>query len=732
MYSYFRWDNWKVLIGFGLIVLNPLETSAGTVDDIVHQFFSRQHSNYSSSVSGLKHLTLHSGYGQMPMAFEANEGQTDSRVRFIARGSGYNLFVTDLETVMALNRYDNGAANYKTSLTEYRKGSRLLGQDVLRLSLTGASRGIYFEAQNPLPGISNYFIGHDRAQWKTKIKQYSQVMAHDVYPGIDMVYYGKQGQLEYDFRVKPGGDPKAIRLQHAGADSETVDDQGNLRLIIGIRSVQFKPPTVYQEDGVSRTNISGKYITTGKNEIGFEIGDYDKTKILIIDPALDYSTYVGGSGGDQGNGIAVDASGNAYVIGNTSSTDFPTTAGAYQTVFGNGSLHADAFVTKLNPAGTALIYSTYLGGSGNDYGTGVAVDSSGDAYVTGYTTSTNFSTTSGAYQTVNRSSTYNTFITKLNAAGSSLIYSTYLGGSNANGDSGYGISLDSSGNAYVVGTAFSSNFPTTSGAYQTAFGGGSSSNVFITKLNSAGSALIYSTFLGVGSTNYGLGVAVDVLGNAYVTGYTSGAFPTTSGAFQTVSGGGYNAFVAKINPAGGGASDLVYSTYLSGSTDDWGHCIAVDASGNAYVSGEAESANFPTTGGAYQTVNHGGFNGNAFVTKLNSLGSSLIYSTFLGGIGGESGTGIAVDFSGNAYVTGYTQSHNFPTTSGAYQTTSGGNEDVFVTELNSLGNSLFYSTYLGGNSNEAGYGDAVDVSGNVYVTGYVWTATFWLDSLAKS
>ena len=397
-----------------------------------------------------------------------------------------------------------------------------------------------------------------------------------------------------------------------------------------------------------------------------------------------YSTYLGGSGFDYGRGIAVDTSGNAYVTGFTDSSDFPTTAGAYNRTYGGGN---DVFITKLNPAGSALVYSTYLGGSvdylgfeGDDEGYGIAVDSSGNAYVTGSTKSLDFPTTGNAYdRTYNGDyDTFDVFVTKLNPDGSSLVYSTFLG--SKSGDTGYGIAVDTSGSAYVTGDAGAYDFPTTAGAYDRTY---SSMDAFVAKFNPAGSSLVYSTFLGGSTWDVAYGIAVDTSGNAYVTGETrSYDFPTTAGAYNRTFGGGYfDAFVTKLNPVG---SSLVYSTYLGGSGgngDDFGYGIAVDNSGNAYVTGETDSSDFPTTVSAYNRTYGGGGLMDAFVTKLNPAGSALVYSTYLGGSDLDEGYGIAVDGSGNAYVTGETWSPEFPTTGSAFDRTKGGVIDAFVAKV---------------------------------------------------
>ena len=394
------------------------------------------------------------------------------------------------------------------------------------------------------------------------------------------------------------------------------------------------------------------------------------TKLNPAGSGLVYSTYLGGSENESGAGIAVNTSGNAYVTGFTESSDFPTTAGAVQTTLDG---FADAFVTELNPTGSALVYSTYLGGSNEESGAGIAVDTSGNAYVIGSTQSSDFPITAGAFQT-----TYGgngvAFVTELNPTGSSLVYSTYLGGSGL--DFGAGIAVNTSGNAYVIGSTQSSNFPTTAGTVQPTLGG--FEDAFVTELNPTGSGLVYSTYLGGSLYDHpGAGIAVDTSGNVYVTGWTdSSDFPTTPGAFQTNFGGNIDVFVTELNPTG---SSLVYSTYLGGSTQDLGLGIAVDTSGNAYVTGYTISSDFPTTAGAFQTTYAG--DADAFFTELNQTGTGLVYSTFLGGLSQDDGFGIAMDTSGSAYVIGGTYSSDFPTTAGAFQTIAGGGFDAFIAKL---------------------------------------------------
>jgi len=464
------------------------------------------------------------------------------------------------------------------------------------------------------------------------------------------------------------------------------------------------------------------------------VAAYDASRPLVIDPVvLSYSTYLGGSGDDQGFGIAVDTDGNAYVTGRTDSANFPTISGAFQPTGGSTT---DAFVTKLNPAGSALVYSTYIGGSGFDSGAGIAVDAAGNAYVTGFTGSTNFPTTAGAFQTTFANGANfggDAFVTKLDPTGSTLVYSTYLGGDSD--DQGFGIAVDTNSNAYITGYTLSANFPTTPGAFQRIFVSGSigDADAFVTKLDPTGSAQIYSTYLGGSAYDGGSGIAVDAASNAYVTGITrSTNFPTTGGAFQTAfaSTSDFNAdaFVTKLDSTG---SSLVYSTYLGGGSDEAGAGIAVDASGSAYVTGRTNSFVFPTTPGAFQPVGFSNGLYDAFVTKLDPAGSALVYSTRLGGSANDVGSGIVVDTDGNAYVVGSTFSDNFPTTPGAFQPIHAGGWDVFVTKLHLTG-SLLYSTYLGGSGPfpehggglDEGQGIAVDTAGNAYVTGRTISGNF--------
>ena len=679
-------------------------------------------------------------YGKLPLSFEANNGQTKADVKFLSRGAGYTLFLTSDAAVFSLRGRKANGATYvpgRKLAIEYGNADN---SAVLRMKLDHASLTARVTGVEELPGKSNYFLGNDPRKWRTNVVNYAKVRYENVYPGVDLVYYGNQGRLEYDFMVAPGANPQAIGLDFAGARRIRVDRAtGDLLLNVGEEDVRLHKPVMYQPVSKDhgqltgdKTFIDGHYRVSG-HRVVFEIPSYDPQRLLVIDPSLSYSSYLGGGYWEQGPSIAVGQRGEAYLTGFTQSVDFPVTHDAFQPVnAGSG----DVFITKFNVAGSALVYSTFVGGSSSDRGLSIKTDSLGDAYVTGYTASTNFPTTPGAFQTTCGCNALDAFVIELNPTGSGLVYSTYLGGSST--EFGYGIAVGASGNAYITGSTVSTDFPVTAGAFQTVcldcqqFAGSS----FVTELNPSGSALVYSTFLGGTGREQGSGIAVDATGSAYLTGFTySGDFPVTPGAFQTTcacnpSLGLGDAFASKLNPTG---SALVYSTFLGGTVGNpysyaYGTGIALNSSGNAYVTGYTASSDFPTTPGAFQTKNLGILN--AFVTEMNPAGSALVYSTYLGGSNYTTGQGIALDHSGNAYVAGDAVSTSFPTTPGAFQTScadsNGGCSlgDVFVTELNPVGSGLVYSTYIGGINSDNGTGIALDAVGDFYVTGDTQSSNF--------
>ena len=694
-----RWTSRKSFLSLGLLLIVSAWGGATWIRSQYAGYQTTQRRDTLKQPDAATKMRLNEAYGQLPLSFEANVGQTDPQVDFISRGSGYTLFLTPREAVLALH-----AASASPMTGDGRKDHESAAA-VLRMKFAGSEAKVHGAGQEELSGKINYFIGNDPKRWRTGISTYAKAAYANVYPGVDLVYYGNQRQLEYDFVVHPGTDPEIIALNFEGADELKIDAQGELVLHAGGGEIRQRKPFIYQEvDGV-RHEVAGSYKLKDRNTVGFELADYDTSRPLVIDPVLVYSTFLGGDRQDQGQDITVDAAGSAYVTGLTGSSDFPTTGGAFDTTLDTG-VALDAFVTKLNPAGSALVYSTFLGGNDTDLGFGIAVDTSGSAYVTGHTGSSNFPTTSGAPHNGN----FDVFVTKLNPSGSALVYSTLFGGINF--EQGNRIALDTSGSAYVTGQTTSPNFPTTAGVFDTTLNGGTAA--FVTKLHPSGAALVYSTFLDGFSNDFGNGIAVDASGSAYVTGETfSFDFPTTAGAFSTTFNGFSDAFVTKLNATG---SAIVYSTFIGGSNNDWGRGIAVDTSGSAYVVGETFSPNFPTTVGAFDTTHNG--ERDAFVAKLNASGSApLIYSTFVGGSALEFARDLAVDASGSVYITGVTFSPNYPTTADAFDTTWNDSADPFVTKLDPFGSALVYSTFLGGTATDVGNGIAVDASGNAYVTG---------------
>jgi hypothetical protein len=692
-------------------------------------------------------------YSQLPLAFERNQGQSNSRVQFLSRGHGYTLFLAGDEAVLELRK----PVVIRSAASPGVKSSRS-APACLRMRLVAARVGVKAAGVDELPGKSNYFTGNNPLKWHSSIPNYAKVKYASVYPGIDLVYYGNQGQLEYDFVVAPGANPGTVQLELAEQTTDKgeeqslhIDSTGELVAGTGVSEVRFHKPVVYQTaaDAGQHRTIDGHYKLIGTNRVGFEISAYDKTKTLVIDPVLSYSSFLGGTAADAFDSVnvAFDSAGNAYVASGTRSPDFPVTAGDYQSSFGGapaicdqGPLFCgDAFVTKINAAGTAVIYSTYLGGSDSDYAYGLAVDRFGNAYVAGLTKSINFPVTAGAFQatfggTPSVCDDYvcgDAFVTKLNSTGSGLIYSSYLGGSG--NEHPEGLAIDSHGNAYVAGDTGSTDFPTTPGAFQTQLKGNNTCfgrsgapalchNAFLTKINSTGTQKIYSTYLGGSTGDSAGGVVVDGSGRASVVGGTcSSDFPVTAGAFRLAPAGGCDIFVTTFNATG---THLSYSTYFGGSGYEATFSTGADAAGNIYLSGFTYSNDFPVTSGAAQTVIGG--NADAFVAKFNTQltgSASLVYASYLGGDQFEIAAGTAVDSQGNAYVSGQTCSTNFPVVK-PVQAAKNGGCDAFVTELNPQGSAFVYSTYLGGSGAELADFISVDQTGTAYVAGWTQSADF--------
>ena len=664
----------------------------------------------------------------LPLAFEANQGQTDPQVKYMARGKGYTAFLTADETVFAMqSARANASITGKRALLSAQKTDNATKDETgaIRMKLVGANENAPIAADNELPGHSNYFIGNDRSQWHAGVKQYARVSYNQVYPGVNLAFHGQQKQLEFDFIVAPGADPKTIRFDVSGAKKISTDSTGNLVLASTAGDVVLHKPVTYQRNENVQQAVDSRFVVA-KNTVSFEVGSYDRSRELVIDPAVTYATYLGGNAKDDGSAITVNSAGNAYVTGQTKSTNFPS-KNALQATNAGGF---DVFVSELSPDGSSLVFSTYIGGSGDDSGNAIALDASENIFIAGGTGSTNFPT-HGAFQGTS-GGVIDGFVLELNPGGSALTYSTLLGGGGTDVISG--LALDSSGNAYVVGSTDSTNFPTHNPIQASIVG---ASSGFVTKVNASGNALDYSTYLGGGTGDFAVAVAVDGSGQAYVTGGTKNktfpvknALQATCGSDGNCNGGLYDIFITLFNAAG---NDFVYSTFLGGEGNDEGFAIAVDSSKNAYITGLTSSTAFPTKTPIQATFGGGSLPTDAFVTEINAAGSALVYSTYLGGSGNDTGVGIAVDNNKNAYVTGQTSSANFPTMNPTQATLKGQN-DAFVTEVNAAGSAIVFSTYLGGSLNEdttvasgGGAIGAITVDGagaNIYVAGNTVSTDF--------
>jgi hypothetical protein len=669
-------------------------------------------------------LTGGPGYNpppHQPLRFEANQGQKNSQAQFSARVNGYDLFLTSTEMVLLLDKPPGPVAPHGSG-----HGTVVppLDRYVVRMQLVGAKPNASLTGVGPQGGSINYFVGNNPANWLRNVPSYAQVAYANVYPGISALYYGNQsGSVEYDFTVTPGANPATIQLAFTGASGVSLDRHGDLVLHTPFGDVVEHAPVAYQAVNGINLTVPSKYVVADAGHVGFQLGTYDQTLPLVIDPSLSFSTYLGGSADDESNAVAVDSQGNMYIAGMTRSADFPTTFGIVQ---GGTAGSAKVFVSKINSLGT-MVYSTYLGGNGDDVALGLGVDGNGNAYVTGHTNSSTFPIQGGFQSSLGMGASQNAFVVKLSPNGQALVYSSYLGGGGS--DTANGIAVDSSGNAFITGQTTSTNFPTIQGAYKTSLSG--AQNAFVSEVNAAATTLVYSTYLGGRGSDAGNGIAIDGNDNAYVTGSTSSSdFPTLNGFQSIYAGKTSNAFLTEIKTGGG---SLVYSTYLGGSGADSGNGIALDGSNNVYLTGSTGSSDFPVRNASQtklaSTINGGS---NAFVAKVAPPASSgasaiLAYSTYLGGSNSDAGNSIAVTAQGVAYVTGSTDSPDFPTVNAIANMTSGylGGTEAFVAKFpTAAGAGPAYADYLGGSMDDVGTGIAVDVGGNAYVTGRTSSTNF--------
>jgi hypothetical protein len=626
-------------------------------------------------------------YSRLPLAFEPNAGQAEPDVRFLARGNGYAILLSQGAARLAFNRVMGAPldgfslAGMRPNRIQTRLRNFKVETRAIRINFGGSNRSARIEAIGRLPGVSNYIIGNDRKKWRGNIPNFAKVRYRSIYPGIDLLFYGNQRELEYDLIVGPGANPAQVRLELQGSDKLQISQSGDVILHAGADHIVLHKPVVYQAVGAARRTISASYRKEGKSGLTIRLAGYDHHKPLIIDPALTYSTYAGAAA-TQAFSIAVDSSGSAYISGWTNSTGFPTTSHVFESSVPPGCCGVIGFVTKLSPDGSQLAYSTFVGGTTFDIAFGLAVDGSGDAFITGWTTSPDYPVTSGAFQT-SFTGTNKGFVTELNPNGSALVYSTFLGGTVF--DFGETIAVDNFGNAYVTGVSASPDFPLTSSAFQNFPGG-----AFVSKLSSDGSQLMYSSFIGSESNIEGL--AVDSKGNAYVCGGAApGAIVTTTRSFA----GDVDLYVAKIDTTAAGAASLKYATYLGGQGFDYCRTVAI-AQGclsdcSAYTTGITFSRDFPITVG---TAAFGALS-SAIVAEFDSTGA-LVYSTYTGGPGGN-GNGIAVDTLGRAWIAGTTLANFLTTTPNAFQPNANDSGSVFkTTDSGASFNATGWSSVSGG------------------------------------
>ena len=661
-----RWPLIAVVLGLTLVILYAL--------------------NIPQAMPGIDNVVQMSQV-ELPLSFVPNKGQTVAEVQYQVADMGGTLFFTNNKIVFTLPTVDQAPT-------------------VTQLQFLGANPEPVISGQTQLPGTVNYILGDDPTQWATDLPTYQSIVYQELYPGIDLSYDGTNGRLKGTYTVAPGANPSLIQWQHEGATAVSLDVAHNLHISLpGAAEAMLveKAPVAWQEIYGQRQMVTAAYVIAANNTVGFSLGSYNNAYPLIIDPTLIYSTTLGGSSFEVVEGIALDSEGIIYITGTTSSVDFPT-ANPYEA----DDAYTDIFVAKINAAGDSLIYSTYIGGGGDDEASSIAVDSNGLAYLTGSSDSSDFPVINALQDS--KGGLDDAVILKLKASGNVLLISTYLGGSSV--ESGEGLALDADNNIYVTGLTASANFPTAA-AWDSSLGG--TTDAFVTKMNSAGDAWVYSSYLGGSDVDFGSDIALDEAGNAYILGNTFSTNFSIANAFQNSISGNGDMFVTKFNAAGDG---LVYSTYLGGSEADYGYAIAVQ-DGLATVTGHTASTDFPLETAVQNT--HGGGTSDALLTQLSADGQSLLFSTYMGGSGEDKGYDVVADNSGSIYLTGDTFSTNFPTATPLQANLAGG-ADAFVAKLdNQL---LSYSTYLGGSDSDHGYGIATDEAGHAYVVGVTISANF--------
>ena len=686
--------------------------------------------------------------GDRPLSFESNVGQYEGAARFVSRGPAYYLSLTPSEVNVMLRKVEKTAPvdnnlprtiNTVATRVDYRS---------LRIELIGANSVATMSGVGEVSGRASYFIGNDASKWRTGVPAFDRVRVMDVYPGINLIHYGNQNHLEYDFEIAPGASADVIAMKFTGADRIVVDTDGELVLSLGGEEIRQPKPVIYQTVRGARKEIAGGYVMTDASTVKFTLGDYDRTLPLVIDPVVSYSVFQGREGEDVFWATATDASGNLYLAGETTSASLAS-PGAFQTnLAGVMGLHGDVLVQKLPnfPQEYKVTYSTYLGGVANEAAFGLAVDADGNAYVAGYTGSTNFPTLNPVQTNIAGTVVsgvgrppVDCFVAKIGPHGTNLIFSTFFGGSKD--DAAGGIALDAATNIYVVGYTLSTNFPVVNFTAVTNLVGtnvvvttnslSGGEDAFVIKLAASGTSVIYSRYIGGAGRDYATDVITDSAGEPVLVGYTtSSLFPTTTNAVQPLFNGTTNfssAYDAFVTIVGATNSVINYSSYLGGTNDDFAFRTATDAAGAIYVAGSTRSANFPRTStNLYSSVMTNTLSPDAFVSKLNPSLTNWDYSVTFGGSASDEAWDVAVDSAGSAHIVGVTASINFPTNSaiGFLRRTNSGASDAFIAELNSTGSVLNYSAYIGGTADDAAYGVTVDAGNNVYVVGVAGNSTF--------
>jgi hypothetical protein len=649
------------------------------------------------------------------LTFTENHGQWDEAVRFKGNAGGANMWFTEKGMYFQSIRSIEKKESHPDEPFQLPNGIIYQESDsferlVIKASFVGANLNPAIFGSEPMAYRCNYFIGNDPSEWHLDVPNYRSIIVEEIYADIDIRYYSNnQGRLEYDFIVAPGADFAQIQVKYENVKSLSVNDDGDLVIETEWNTIRQLKPNVFQYDRGAKRSIDGRFNVLPDNTFTFQLESFHNPELaLIIDPVLVYSTYLGGSGSDLAAGICVNSQGSVFVTGITPSLDFPTENPYDSSHSGQG----DVFITKFASDGRSLIYSTFLGGSDSDEGYDICVDADNNVYVAGNTESSDFPTENAFDSSYNDIGGKDIFVAKLSPTGDSLIYSTFIGGSDYDELGLGGICIDAGNNAYVTGHTLSTDFPIKN-QFQTYQGADPYGDAFVTKLSDTGDSLIYSTYLG-GTTNddWGRGVFVDQNNNAYVSGLTrSSDFPIEN-PFQASNHGGWDCFISKLSTAG---DSLIYSTYLGGSNHEGNYDICVDDSGNAFIAGSTKSPDFPTKNAYDDSYNDTGGD-DIFITKMADSGDSLVYSTYLGTLDEDRVAGICVNDSGNVFITGLTRSSDFPTEN-AYDDSYNGFLDCIITKMSTSGDSLIYSTYLGGSSDDLGYCIAVDNFSNVYVVG---------------